>query len=57
MKKERERTSRSDRAKEDQERLKYHPPLVVVHSEEALLDRLKTAKACSGFGGSVLGCG
>lgn len=38
------------------ERLTYEPPRVIVHSEEALLDALKATRACSGFGGSVIGC-
>ncbi len=51
---EKEDVAHSDPERKD--RHAYEPPRVVVYSEEYLVDQLKSTKACSAFGGSVVGC-
>jgi len=56
MKRSHEKKTVAPRAPERKDRRAYEPPQVVVYSEEYLMEQLKSTKACSAFGGSVVGC-
>jgi len=56
MKRSQEKEIIVPRAPEKKDLQAYEPPRVVVYSEEYLMEQLKSTKACSAFGGSVVVC-
>ncbi len=53
MNEEKEKNSAGKHSKQNPE---YETPTIISYSEEELLNEIGPIQACSGFGGSVIGC-